>query len=357
MPTTVFRNTAEAIGGNGTAVTQGAAGNSASPDYFDTVFLGTPAGALTVQTAAKKHGTYGLRFLRAGASTAQIYVQKVFASDITNFVGQHWCQINALPSVNTVLFKGYTDSAATITSWAVAMNTTGRLLLLGGSGSSTISTSATTDTMPAGADIRFEYEVVPGTSIRVVAFAGDSNTVYVDSGVQATALVGVTRAYRNGLLTTGAAPAQVDIDDIRLGSGPGFFGLSTTATPSSLVSNPGGFTAVGAASLDAALANVESNEAAPTSYVESVAGPAGAQFTVGFEATILPNGTLSIERWDSQDIASPIIDSTLDIIVGGAVVGTNTVALSTTPTKTTFTTGVVTGDMSTLRGRYTDTSR
>lgn len=350
MPTQAFLNT---FGGgtNGTTLTQGSGGNTggASGDFWNIVTLG--GGTVVFSTAAAMVGTLGCRMTRTG--TAQQNLQVTLAADIADFVGQHYQSIPTQPSTNHVLFRGYTDAGGTASSWQVAVNTTGKMVLL--AASTTVYTG--TDTIPAATVVRWEYEMVSATSMRVVAYSGGTNTVLADSGVIATTLVGVTRTYRIGLLTTTTSPASTDIDNVRLGTGPGLWGLGTTARPSSLISNPGAYTVTGAGSINAAQSDVETVETSPTSYVESPAGPAGTQYTVGFEATILPNGGLTIDRWDAQDVASPIIDSKLDIIVGGVIVGTNTVALSTTWTKTTFTIASVTGDMSTLRGTYTDTSR
>lgn len=351
MPTVQFRNTAEGYTTDPTTVTTGNSGGG-SGDAFDALNAG--GGTIQAIAAAKFHATRGYRMTRSG--TSQMSVQRTLAADVSDFVGKHYQYIPTQPGVDSVLFKGYSDTTATVTSWAVAISTTGKLKALAGSGSSTVYTS--TDTVPPATWVRFEYEIVSGVSMRVIAYAGDSTTVLADTGVVSTSAVAATRTWRIGLLTSGTTtPATTDFDDITVGAGPGLYGLATIARPSSTVSNPGAFIATGGVSIDAVLADTETSESTPASWVESVSAPAGVQCTVGFSATILPTGGLTIDRWDSQDVVSPVIDSKLDILVDGSVVGTNTVALTTTWTKTTFTIASVTGDMSTLQGRYTDTTR
>lgn len=351
MPTVVFTNNAEGYSASPTTVTQGSGGNSGggSGDYWDVVNLGSST--IQALTGAKFFGTYGYRMTRSGST--QQHLQKTFASDISDFVGQHWQKIPTQPSADHVLFKAYTDTGAATTSWAVAITTTGKLKILAGSSSTSVYTG--TNTIPANTWLRFEYEMVSATNVRVIVYSLGSNTILDDSGLVTTALVGVTRTYRIGLLTTTSSPASIDVDQFTLGSGPGMFGLATSGRPSSTITNPDGFTATGAGSLHAALSDTEAGgELSPSSWVESPAGPTNDTFTVGFAATIMPNGGLTIDRWDSQDVASPTITSTLEILVDGSVVGTNTITLSTTVTKTTFTIASVTGDMSTLQARYTD---
>lgn len=351
MATQLFRNTAEGYSSSGTGVTQGSGGNSGggSGDYWDVVNLGSST--IQAVTGAKMFGTYGYRLTRTGST--QQHLQKTLAADQSDFVGQHWQKIPTQPSANHVFFKGYSDASATTTSWAVAISTTGKLILLAGSSSTTVFTG--TDTLPANTYLRFEYEIVSGTSMRCVVYSLGSNTIVSDSGIVSTALPGVTRTFRIGELTTASSPASMDIDYVTLGSGPGMFGLATSARPSSTVTNPDGFTATGAGTLHAALSDTEAGgELSPSSWAESPAGPTNDTFTVGFEASILPTGGLTIDRWDSQDVASPVISSTLEILVDGVVVGTNTINLTTTVTKTTFTIASVTGDLTTLQGRYTD---
>lgn len=348
MPTPVFTNNAEGYSSSGTNVTAGSGGNSGggSGDYWDVVNLA--GGTIQAVTAAKMFGTYGYRLTRSGSS--QIHLQKTFASDISDFVGQHWDRIPTQPSANHVMFKGYSDAAFTTTSWAVAISTTGKLIILAGPSSTTVFTG--TDTIPANTYCRFEYEMVSATSVRVVVYSLGSNTILADSGTINTALVGVTRTYRRGLLTTASSPASLDADQTTLGIGPGLFGLATSARPTILVSNPGAYVAVGAASLVAALGDVEADESSPASYIESPAGPANAEVTFGF-SQILPAGGLTVEVWCRQSpTASPGATAVIEALIEGSVVGSSpTVALTTAWTKVTFTIASASGDMSTLQAR------
>lgn len=352
MPTELFRNTAEGYSASGTGVTAGSGGNSGggSGDYWTVVNLGSST--IQALTGAAMFGAYGYRLTRSGST--QQHLQVTLAADQSDFVGQHWMRIPTQPSVDHVLFKGYSDTAATVTAWAVAISTAGKLKILEGPSSTPVG-AAGTDTIPANTWLRCEYEIISATSARVVIYAGASNTVLADSGVRAAPSAGVTRTFRIGLLTTASSPASMDIDHVRLGAGPGLFALATTWRPTETVSNPGAFTAVGTGTLHGALGDVET-EAAPATYIESPAGPSGAQCTVGSSITILPTGGLTVECWHSQDLASPTIRTLHEVLLDGAVIGSDTVDCTTTPTKRTWTISSASGDMTTLRSRFTDTT-
>jgi hypothetical protein len=224
----------------------------------------------------------------------------------------------------------------------VAITSTGKVKVLVG----TASTSAyvSTATLPAATRIRFEYEVVSGTSIRVVAYSGDSLTVLADSTVITSAAVAVTRMVRFGLLAATTAPTYIDFDTPRFGTGPGMFGLSTTAVPTETISNAGVWVPDGGASLHQVLGDGNAATAA-----ESVSGGSAVAFRVGLGDQILPEGAVSVSYDAELDIASPSWSVTCTAYLAGASVGAQTQTISSTSsTPHTFTVSGLVGDMSTL---------
>jgi|SRR5690349_342026 len=347
MPTypATFFNSAEGQA-SGTTATQGSGGNTGggSGDYFD--IIQANSGTVTFQTVS----IHGKAFTLVRSGTNQILLQRTLAADINNLSWQHYQSITALPSVNTVLFKGYSDAALASTSWAVAVGTSGTLIVLAGPSSTTVYTSAPS-LIPANTSLRWEVEVVPATSIRCVVFSGDSGTVLADSGTIATTAVGATRSFRLGLLSTGSAPTTTSIQDVKLGSGPGLWGLASSAYPQETVSNAGAWTFTGAASIEAAL------DASTSSYIETPAAAVSASVRVGYLYTILPTGSVTFTYEPAIDVASPTYQLTANCYQGGSLKATRTDTISSTSfAPITLTASGLTGDMSTLELEFVATT-
>jgi len=106
------------------------------------------------------------------------------------------------------------------------------------------------------------------------------------------------------------------------------------ATPSTLVSNAGGWTNQGgASSLVAALA-----DSSDATYAETPDNPSAAAHVV--ELAPLQAGVVTVTTRDRSTVASPVITRTVDILdSGGTVRGTTSFALTTTWTNHTVSSG------------------
>lgn len=188
------------------------------------------------------------------------------------------------------------------------------------------------------------------------------STTATDSITVSTANGGGTAfdAVTFGKGDTSAYTGTIKIDSIQLNdAATGLIGIWTSAAsspvrPNVLISNAGGFTAVGAADIPTALA-----DELDTTYAISPASPAGAVMEVGFPALSAGGNISAIARhWATA--ASPAITRTYYVVEGSTIRHTEpgvvlpTAASNYTVALTSGETAAVT-DRSNLRLRLSDT--
>lgn len=345
-PTTVAQNTFE---GGTSGVTLTTANGSVGGTNFDVVNLGS-GGAIAFDNTKFMHGAMSMKVTQATSIVNFSWAGVAIPSALPNCVVQVYVWLpTAGPTVATQIIKGYSDTAATAPAWAIAISTSRQMVLL--APTATVYTS--TALITGNQWVRFEVIAIASASLRAAAYAGDTTTPMVDSDVVSVPTIPSTQHLRLGIATSSSGYGPLWFDDPKIGSGTEFYGVATSGRPSTVVANPGGVVVVGGTGIAAVLAD---NLA--SSYVETAAGPAGASFTVGGFGALSP-GTIVATHTESQAPGTPIIDCLFEVLSGpSTVVGSHTVALSTTVTDYTLTiTNPTVTDWSDLRTRTTYTQR
>jgi hypothetical protein len=215
----LLSNTAEG-GTNGTTFTTPGGQASGSGTNFDTVYVGV-GGTLSYSTEHAIIGSNSYKMVQGSGSIIIGWTTALAGSaPINDFVFQGYIYLTALPSTDTILFKGYADTAYTPTmaSWSVLINPSGRILVQN-SNSTILYTLATA--LLANTWYRIEGEFVAGTSSQVKVSIGTSTDVYA-YGSSSTLTANQTVSVRQGIGTSSSGTGTIYFDDFTVAVGPGF---------------------------------------------------------------------------------------------------------------------------------------
>jgi hypothetical protein len=210
-------NTAEG-GANGVTFATPGGQATGSGTNFDTVSVGT-GGELSYSTDQVAAGTTSYKMIQGTGSIITGWTTALSASvPIDDFVFQGHIFLTALPSTNTILYKGYADTLYTpsLASWSVLLNPSGQLLVQNSASATmyTLSTPLATNTW-----YRIEGEFVAGSSSQLKVSVGSSTDVFAFGSGRFT---NQTASARQGIGTASSGIGTMYFDDFTVAIGPGF---------------------------------------------------------------------------------------------------------------------------------------
>ena len=338
----------------GTAAATITSGNSggAGLTAFNSVVIG--GGSFVYSSADFAHGTQcGLISGASGVATNGIFS----GISSTAMSWSIYVKYDTLPAADNYILR-YTVGG--VRKASLHINSAGKLRMADSSGTTGIWTA--TNTFPLNTWVRIELFAQSGTTgnYQAAYYALDSTSPTETSGV-VTGNGGGTPfdAVTIGKTDSSAYTGTVKIDSIQGNdAATGFIGPWVSAAgspvrPNALISNAGGFTAVGSADIPSAL-----SDESDSTYASSPANPAGAVMEVKFPP-LSAGGNISAVVRDGTTAASPAITRTYYIVQGTTIIHTEPgVVLPTSATNrtiacTTGETAAVT-DRTDLRLRLSD---
>jgi len=215
-------------GGSNTTTISAANSGGASGDAFDTVSIGAST-PLTFDNAHAAHGTLAAKIAPTASSTTVMeYNTKVGTQ--TEFWGRCYIYMTAAP-LSTWLFHRVQNAGTNVAR--IALLTTNRIRLDGGSANTSLYTSPTA--LPTNAWTRIEWHILVSATVgqfdvRIYRTSPDGATADDSSALAATQNLGTqaTQYQFGGVQGSSTVPGTFWIDDVGI-STAGYMGPAVTA--------------------------------------------------------------------------------------------------------------------------------
>ncbi|MGB4759557.1 MAG: hypothetical protein WBP26_05895 [Candidatus Saccharimonadales bacterium] len=291
MASVIAANTAEGIS-SGTTVTTGNSGGS-SGAAWDNVSIGGGGNTITADSSQKWHGAASYKFTQVSAQATLSWTTALTGSPLANTSMRCYFYISTMPTVSTVIAKGFTDAAQTVNAWYVSLQTSGRILIADGSNTTRFISPGSGPFYTTSTWYRLETSVVNGTSCRIALYAGDDTTALIDSGVITGFTTTSTVAARFGFATASSGIGTLWMDDMAIGTG-GLIGPADVALPP--VANAGSDQSVvdGATVTLSGTANGSPNTYAWTQLSGPVVTLSGSGASRTFTAPVQPSASVLV---------------------------------------------------------------
>jgi hypothetical protein len=345
---TTKQNTFEG-GSVGTTISSGNSGG-ASGDAFDQVSIGAGSG-IVFDNAQVAHGSKSAKITPA-AGVSDVLLWSLSTNRVAARASFY---LTALPTADLWLMSAYSSGVRVAT---FHINAAGKLRVDDASGTTGVWTSAAT--MPLNQEVRCEHFLIAGSSSsngthKFAFYLGDSTTpvetVYLSTAANIGAGLTITD-YRIGKINTGPYATAFWVDDPAVNDaatdfiGPVGVAATSPVTPTSVVSNAGAWTNVGAAgSLQAAVADSTDSDYA-------LAPGAVTDEAIVFAVGALTAGSITIPVRLALDTGQPSTTVKVELLQGTTVIAARTLSV-TSEAASTQTIALTSGENAAVTDRTT----